>query len=188
MAPSAKIPFPDKAPMRISILLTVALAAPLVSCGSTSSSLRVVDADPLQRDTLFQTLKSLEGEWIRKDATGSTSETEFRVSSGGSTVRELMFPGEAFEMTNMYALDGNSVVMTHYCASGNQPRMRAQGVEGNRLAFAFEDVSDLKAKDETYMGEMTLVFVDGDHIEQHWRALRGSETDHESVFQLTRKR
>ncbi len=44
-----------------------------------------------------------------------------------------MYPGMEHEMTNMYTLDGNTLVMTHYCAGGNQPRMRATGVENGRV-------------------------------------------------------
>jgi hypothetical protein len=38
------------------------------------------------------------------------------------------------------------------------------------------------------MGEMTLVLVDADHIQQRWRAFRGEKLDHEVVFELTRAR
>ena len=68
---------------------------------------------------------------------------EFRVSSNGSAVRELMYPGTEHEMTNMYTLEGNTLVMTHYCAGGNQPHMRASKFENGRLAFEPDGVSDL---------------------------------------------
>ncbi|MEZ6019293.1 MAG: hypothetical protein R3F17_04090 [Planctomycetota bacterium] len=40
-------------------------------------------------------------------------------------MREIMFPGQPFEMTNVYRLDGNDLCVTHFCAVGNQPQMRA---------------------------------------------------------------
>jgi hypothetical protein len=72
-------------------------------------------------------------------------------------------------------LDGNTLVMTHYCAGGNQPHMRAQAIEANHLVFLSEGVSDLKTVDEVYMGEMTLVLKDADNIEQRWTALKNGE-------------
>jgi hypothetical protein len=66
--------------------------------------------------------------------------------------------------------------------------MRATAFEEGRLAFRSEGVSDLKDADELYMGEMTLVIVDDDHIEQHWRALKGGQVDHETTFELKRVR
>ena len=89
-------------------------------------------------------------------------------------------------MTNMYTLDGNSMVMTHYCGGGNQPRMRATEFDGRRLEFRSVSVSDLKNAGDSYMGEMTLVFVDDNYVEQHWTSIENGETSEMGVFQLTR--
>ncbi len=67
----------------------------------------------------------------------------FKLLSGGSAVRETMFPGTDHEMTNMYHLDGHDLVLTHYCAEGNQSRMRAKpGGKNNVLEFKFESFMD----------------------------------------------
>jgi len=95
--------------------------------------------------------------------------TEFKVTAAGSAVREIMFPGTAQEMTNVYCLDGNALAMTHYCAMGNQPRMRAAARVGNQIPFGMATVSDMESPDEMYMGELTLEFVDQDHMTEHWR-------------------
>jgi hypothetical protein len=171
--------------------LPLALLLLAASCSSTSddrSVVRVVSADPAAREALFAPLRALEGRWVNEDEDEGSIAAEFRVSSGGSAVREIMYPGSAHEMTNMYTLDGDAVVMTHYCAGGNQPHMRASLLEGDRLAFRSAGVSDLKAPDDVYMGEMTLVFVDDDHIEQRWSALRQGQVDHGPVFRLRRVR
>jgi hypothetical protein len=115
---------------------------------------------------------------------------EFEVIANGSAVREVMFPDTPSEMTNMYTLDGNTVVMTHYCAGGNQPHMRASGWEDGKLALQSDGVSDLKAADELYMGQMTLVWVDDDHVEEHWGSMVGgvANDEHTMVMELTRQR
>jgi len=177
--------------MKTTLPVALSLFLLATACSTTSSSqtrFQVVSADPAQREALFAPLRGLEGRWeSTEDHTGAVV-AEFHVSSGGSALREIMFPGTEHEMTNMYTLDGNDLVMTHYCAGGNQPSMRASSREGDRIVFYFEDVQDLKALDEVYMGEMTLVFVDDEHIEQHWRALKGGQVDHETVFDLKRVR
>jgi hypothetical protein len=89
-------------------------------------------------------------------------------------------------MTNMYTLDGDSLVVTHYCAAGNQPRMRARAIEDGRIAFRLDSVGDLGSDDSHYMGELILVLVDADHVEQHWRTFKDGELDHEMVFPLER--
>jgi hypothetical protein len=103
-------------------------------------------------------------------------------------VREIMFPGSEHEMTNVYHLDGNELVVTHYCAAGNQPRMVASKVDGNRITFHTDSVSDLKPGGGPFMGELTLVLVDAGHIEQHWRSitLDGAVAE-ENVFSLARR-
>jgi hypothetical protein len=150
-----------------------------------SSGPVVVDTDPVHRETLFAPVRALAGTW-RVDADEHPGEIRFEVTSGGSAVRELMFPGTEHEMTNMYSLDGNSIVMTHYCAGGNQPHMRATAIDGNRLVFESDGVSDLKKSDAQYMGAMTLVLVDEDHIEQHWVAYNAASEEEHPVFELTR--
>ena len=145
-----------------------------------------VDQDA--RQELFTAISALEGTWQRSDRTGATSTAEFALSSGGSVVVETMFPGTEHEMTNMYSLDGNSLVMTHYCAGGNQPTMRATAMDGNQLSFRTVGVRDLNAPDEPYMGEMTLVFLADGTVEQRWIGLKEGAPDpgHEMTFTLRR--
>ena len=87
-------------------------------------------------------------------------------------------------MTNMYALDGKSLLMTHYCAMGNQPRMKADALTNNRLVFKPAGVTDFDG--ETIMNAMTLVFVSKDHIEQRWTAIDPVEGKSEVVFSFKR--
>jgi len=156
----------------------------VLACRSTAPSL--VEADPALREGLFAPVKALAGTW-RVEAAEHPSEIRFEVSSNGSVVRETMFPGTENEMTNMYALDGNSLVMTHYCAGGNQPRMRARALEGNRLVFEADGVSDLQASEDHYMGAITLVFVDADQLEQRWVSYETATGKPGGMtFQLTR--
>ncbi len=172
--------------------LRLALAVGLGSaaCQSSSDTYAVVSTDPAVRAPLMDAVAALEGRWTGVAPDGSTGVTEFVVSSNGSAVREIMMPGTENEMTNMYTLDGNALVMTHYCAGGNQPHMRASAIEGNSIVFEPAGVSDLKSEDEVYMGAMTLVIKDADHIEQHWSSYKAGAPDdsHSMVFEMTRAR
>jgi hypothetical protein len=167
---------------RFAFVLVLSTAA----CRSTATP-RVVEADPALRQPLFAAVAALEGRWQLESPEGPAF-IEFALTAGGSAVRETMFPGTPHEMVNMYTLDGNGLAMTHYCAAGNQPHMRADALEGGRLAFRTTGVSDLKAADEHYMGAMTLVLVDADHVEQHWVSLNAADSGHMPVFALTRVR
>lgn len=126
------------------VLLTSACAA---TAPDEPQGPPIVDADPERRDPLFDAVAGLEGRWQLVDE-GMPGVIEYAVTAGGHSVREVMFPGEPHEMVNMYSLDGNSLVMTHYCAAGNQPRMRALSFGGRHLPFGSDGVSDLKSPDE----------------------------------------
>lgn len=169
--------------MRPTHLFALALSLAALAC---QSSPRVVQGDPAKRHSLFSAITSLEGRWKTTDPHAPPQYTEFEVTSAGSAVRETMMPGEESEMINMYSLDGDSLVLTHYCAGGNQPRMRATSVENGRMAFVADGVADLKSEDEVYMGSMTLVIKGPDQIEQRWRALKDGTLEDEMVIALTR--
>ncbi|QDU65147.1 hypothetical protein [Engelhardtia mirabilis] len=158
---------------------------PLAACSTTGP--RVVHGDAAVREPLFESLSSLEGEWLLEVPGGEPLVSEFKVSSGGYAVREIMMRGTPNEMTNLYTLDGNGVCMWHFCAAGNTPRMRADGMQDGSLDFQFMDVVDLNEEDEHYMGGMKLVWVDENTIEQHWTTLTEGEPDQGMVMRFTRR-
>ena len=166
----------------------LALGFASVACRSSSDTYAVVPADPAVRAPLMDAVAGLAGRWSGTAPDGSGGTTEFVVSSNGSAVREIMLAGTEHEMTNMYTLDGNALTMTHYCAGGNQPHMRATSIEDGRIVFAPAGVSDLKAEDEVYMGGMTLVIKDADTIEQHWASFKAGETDDSQTMVIELKR
>ncbi len=171
--------------MKQTLLLALAILGLSACQSATEAPLAMVEADPAVRAPMWEALSSLEGRWVSKTPYGEGEHT-FEVSSAGSALREIMGPGTEHEMTNMYTLDGNSVLMVHYCGAGNQPRMRAASLEGDRFVFESVSVGDLKAEDEHYMGAMTLVIVDEDHVEQHWTSIAGGEVTEMGVFALER--
>ena len=73
----------------------------------------------------FAFLKTLSGNWERSggahDHGGDSHKVIFRNSAADSLVMETMFPGEAMEMISMYHMDGDTLLLTHYCALQNAP-------------------------------------------------------------------
>jgi len=171
--------------------LTVLAAALLAGCASTSSTApRVVaQADPAQRAALFDRVKDLEGTWEMNDETGNRIVgTVYTVSSGGSVVREIMFPGTDHEMTNVYHMDGPTLVMTHYCALGNQPRLRAVAADpAGPIRFTTDSVTNYTARAQPYMGQLTLVMTGKDSLRQEWKSFNMGPQGHDATFDLTRK-
>jgi hypothetical protein len=73
----------------------------------------------------FQKLQSLAGEWHGTDDRGKAVRTEFQSSVSRTVVMEVLTPADMPPMMTLYSLDGEAVALVHYCATNNQPRMRA---------------------------------------------------------------
>jgi hypothetical protein len=170
--------------MRTLLPLCVTLVMGLSAC--RHNPVATAERDPAKREQLFAAVKALAGDWTAPMPDGSTAHAHIEPSAGGSVIVETMFPGLPHQMTDAYHLDGNSLVLTHYCGGGNQPRMRATQLQGNTLHFSFDSVTDLAAPDALYMGEMTLELVSATRMVQRWKALKSGEVDHEMVFNYTR--
>ena len=146
-------------------------------------------ATDAQRTLLLDRVKTLEGAWESVDDKGQAHvATTFKVSSAGSVVREVMLPGTDEEMTNIYHMDGPTLIMTHYCAMGNQPRMRASAGDGKVIALKFDSVTNLASSGQEYMGDMTLTIKDRDHITEEWTSYQGGQAKPHARFEMSRKK
>ncbi len=146
-----------------------------------------------QDAALLGHISKLVGDWESTDDTGNKHHaSNFAVTSGGSAVREIMWPGMDHEMTNLYHMDGGVLVCTHYCAAGNQPRMvathSAKTDEGTVFLFEFDSVSNLRESHEHYMGNLTLTILEDGRLREDWRSYdRGGNLTDPTTFLLTRK-
>ena len=109
---------------RAALVLAAVVAVVAVALPAAAGS---VDAG-----AAFATLKSLEGHWTGTAAGHPGGDVVYEVVSGGNTVMERMFPGSDNEMISMYYMEGDDLVMVHYCESGNQPKMKLISSRGRR--------------------------------------------------------
>ena len=174
--------------MRTLLVPALLLVTGCASGGHHSLAL-ASSATAAERAALIDRIKTLEGTWESTGPEGTHVASVFTVSSAGSAVREVMLPGTPSEMTNMYTMDGSTLLVTHYCAVGNQPRMRAKAdPDKNSIHFAFDGVSNLQKDHEGYMGSMTLTIVDKDHLKVAWDYYQGNQEPEETVFEMTRRK
>jgi hypothetical protein len=135
----------------------------------------------------FDKLKTLAGSWQGKSNSGQPVDVTFRVTSGGSAVlSEIM--GEE-NMITMFHLDGDRLLLTHYCGTGNQPRMKATASpDGKTLAFEFLDATNLGSPQAGHMHRVIFTFPDAEHHTEEWFFVQdGKETAHQR-FNLERKK
>lgn len=119
----------------------------------------------------FERLKGLEGEWRGRSTKGWTDTSTFRVIAGGSVVTETSFdahPGET--MLTAFHLDGDRLLLTHYCVARNQPRLVASVIAdgGKAITFTFLDGTNLRSRDQGHMDKATFRFDDPDHVTTRW--------------------
>lgn len=168
------------------------LFAFLMAFAATAQAERTADPEP---DALaakaFVKFRALAGSWVDTSGTsagkGQVAVT-YRITGGGSAVVETLFPGSEHEMLSVYTREGDDIVMTHYCAMGNQPRMRARVTGDGPLVFAFDGGGNLDPKRDLHMHEGTFTFVDADHVRAEWQTFQGeSPAQHRAVFELARR-
>src|SRR5947209_10392949 len=158
--------------VRIAVSLLLALAATAV----------VAESDAQKS---FDKLKSLAGTWVGKTPSGEAVQETFRVTSNGSAVMSDI-QGEG-NMITMFHLDGDRLLMTHYCGSGNQPRMKATASpDGKTITFEFLDATNLASPQAGHMHRVVFTMIDANHHTEEWTFLdNGKEV--KEVFDLQRK-
>src|SRR5258708_2389389 len=137
----------------------------------------------------FQKLKGLEGHWEGNEAQGKAVKTEFKLVAGGTAVLETLAASGMAEMLTVYSMDGESILLTHYCPTNNQPRMRAvpQTGEIKQLVFSFQDAGNLPNPAVGHEYKLVMDFTDNGHLIERWTWRRdGHDTD--MVFHFARRR
>ncbi len=116
----------------------------------------------------LEKMKTLVGTWLVGDKDGKATDqvaSIIKVTAGGSAVHETIFPGQPQEMVSIYTVKGPDLIMTHYCVLGNQPCLKADPTSsGDQIVFRFNS-GNLDPKKDKHMHDVTLTFVDDDHIE-----------------------
>jgi hypothetical protein len=171
--------------------LALVSAVVLFATGSTSLVAQRDSAASAGKQGLDK-LKALAGEWIDADGVfgkkGAVAVT-YRVTSGGKAVVETFPVNTPFEMVTVYHLDGDDLVLTHYCSGGTQPRMRSAGLKGNALAFAFDGGTNIDPATTSHMHAAEFEFLSADEIRASWTNWSNgkADADHAASFRIVRK-
>ena len=135
-------------------------------------------------------IKKLAGDWVQVGEDGKPTDkvvSTYRLTAGGSAVEETMFAGTHHEMITIYHMDGDDLVLTHYCVTGNQPRMKAEKQAGNTLVFKCAGGTNMKSENDEHMHRATIIFKDDDHIQAAWEEFKDGKNVMTASFNLARK-
>lgn len=131
----------------------------------------------------FTQLKALAGTWQGAVTTdppdqhggdGAVAQVSLRVTSRGNALvhegKEAGKPDDPARYDHpvtMFYLDGDQLLLTHYCDAGNRPRMVAKSSpDGKRVEFEFLDLAG--SNQQGHMHHAVFTFIDDTHHTEDW--------------------
>jgi hypothetical protein len=140
---------------------------PIVLIGLSTAAFAQSDAQKS-----FDELKTLAGSW-EGTFDGKPMQVSLRVTSMGNTLmHEMRIAGRADDPITMLYVDGDRLLLTHYCDAGNRPRMAASmSPDGKTVDFRFLDVANFNDKQGGYMQHAMFTTLDANHHTEDWTFL-----------------
>ena len=147
------------------LLLSAALLAEAAQNANVQQTIQATEAS-----SAFARLKTLAGEW-QADTKGGKAHISYQLVAGGSALLERESMEGMAPMLTVYYLDGDRLLLTHYCMAGNQPRMQEQRFDANsgEIDFAFLDATNLPNPSAGHMHNAKIHLIDHDHLTSEWQ-------------------
>jgi hypothetical protein len=122
-------------------------------------SARAAASTAVPADAAFARLSGLVGQWNGTLADGRVHAVSYRLTAGDSVLVETWTMSPTRESMTMYHLDGDSLIATHYCPQGTQPRLQLEASSTPaKLSFRLRDGTSLQAPERSHQHAMTLEF------------------------------
>lgn len=149
------------------LALGLAIGISLVAPGAALAQNQ--KGNPSNAAQAFEKLKTLVGRWEAKTDKGTAYAT-YQLISGGTVLLERMEMGPDHEMITAYYVDGNRLLLTHYCTTGNQPRMQAGSFDPktNQIDFQFLDATNLPDPNAGHMHNAVFTFRGPSEVSEDW--------------------
>src|ERR1051326_4077923 len=110
----------------------------------------------------FEKLKTLAGTW-QGNLMGMSINVTLRVTSSGNAIlHEASSSARPDDPITMFYVEGDRLLATHYCDSGNRPRMEGKmSPDGKSVEFNLVDI--VGNTQHGYMNHIVFSFVDDSH-------------------------
>ncbi|MGH9644302.1 MAG: hypothetical protein ACRD3Q_18010 [Terriglobales bacterium] len=148
--------------IRKSVVPSAVVVALMVFMAGATVLLAETDAEKS-----FHQLATLEGNWVGKSSQGQPVEVSFRMIAGGSALMSEIHGHGPENMITMFHMDGDRLIMTHYCGAGNQPRMKVVSADAKSVSFEFFDGTNI-GPGAGHMQRATFSQVDATHHSEEW--------------------
>jgi hypothetical protein len=174
------------------MVMSIVMSTSMIGCGAeapptSAAPLAVASAPSIDGARAWEMLsRALPGSWVMDGREGKPPfVVSYRLISNGSALVEVWGAGGSHETESIFHLDHADVRMTHYCAQGNQPRLRAVRLTADTIELAFVDVTN-RAPDQDMLVSRTLhVGPTALEITETYRHPDG--TDETTVHHLTKR-
>lgn len=115
----------------------------------------------------FEKLKTLAGSW-QGNYMGMSVQMTIRVTSTGNAIlHEMTSSARPDDPITMIYVDGDRLLLTHYCDAGNRPRMEGKiSPDGKSVEFSFVDVAG--STERGLMNHAVFTLIDADHHGEEW--------------------
>jgi hypothetical protein len=136
----------------------------------------------------FDQLKTLAGEWQAESEHGKSKVTYELIANGSVLVEHDVMPGHG-DMITAYHLDGDQLVLTHYCTAGNQPHMVAERYDSQngQLDFGFVSAGNLKPG-AGHMHDAKFHLISSDRFDAAWDFVEAGKVKFTEDLHYTRVR
>jgi hypothetical protein len=125
----------------------------------------------------FDNMKTLAGSWEGHVTVlpphpemqdNKLMQVSLRVTSmGNAIVHEMTGSGRPDDPVTMFYLDGDRLLLTHYCDAGNRPRMAGKmSPDGKTVEFDFLDLAG--STQYGHMHHAVFTVVDANHHTEDW--------------------
>jgi len=116
----------------------------------------------------FDKLKTLAGSW-QGSYEGKPMQATLRVTSMGNAIEHEMKGEGPDDPITMFYLDGDRLLLTHYCDAGNRPRMAGKlSPDGKTLEFDLVDVGNYSSTQAGHMQHAVFNIIDANHHTEEW--------------------
>jgi hypothetical protein len=183
------------------VLFVVLMSLSTVAFAQSDAQKPVAHTDaqkPVQSEAQksFDKLKTLAGSWEARVTTvppqaemeGGLMQVSLRVTSMGHTLmHEMTGAGRRDDPITMFVVDGDRLLLTHYCDADNRPRMVGKmSPDGKTVEFDFLDISG--NQQYGHMQHAVFTIIDANHHTEDWTfMLPGGKPPVRAHFDLQRK-
>jgi hypothetical protein len=123
----------------------------------------------------FDRLKTLAGDWEGTSTDATTGDVyfdralfDYRLTGAGSALIEFANAGTPDEMLSIFFMDGDRLVLQHYCSVANQPRLELISADSTGLLFDLVGGVNLDPTSDGHIHRVRFNFDRDGGVESLW--------------------